>query len=258
MSKINQIVSGVLGSLLAGIGVCAPAWAGSFSSTPVWSDHFDAGTNKWNLHNGPFGASSNTTFTPANAWISNEAGNNYLNLLVSQSGDRTCSSGGIDTVFTNAQAYGKWEVRAKMAPGFGIVSYIGLFPRNPNLWPPELDFAEVIGREPMNLFLTQHYTRANQLDSLAYNPGSTDWTQGFHTYRVEWIPGKITYYVDNLKIAEQTDKMKTTRMKLAIGTGCGDPDSWIDSPFSAVNKNQPFPLPSVMQVDWVKIYRYLP
>jgi beta-glucanase (GH16 family) len=251
-----------IGMSMAALSMAVPqAIAQTFSATPVWSEDFKGGTERWNVYDGPFATNNYTFFQRPNVWVDTTDGNGYLNLaILKDSGSQVCTSGGVDTQFSHTQRYGKWEVRAKVAPGYGAWTYIGLFPENPSVWPPEVDFAEVIGKMPTHLYLTQHYLNKGQVSTYntTYNNSNTDWSADFHTYTVEWIPKKISYYVDGVKVAEQPDKVGNNRMKLAIGTACGAPGSWADHPDNATVNGFPYALPSFAQVDWVKIYRYTP
>jgi beta-glucanase (GH16 family) len=221
----------------------------------TWTYNFTGtiNTSDWNVYAGPFGSSSNTCFEKQNAAIKN----GQLVLTISKTANgcgRKYTSGGIDTWANHAQTYGRWEVVAQFPAGFGTTGYIGLFPTNGS-WPPEVDFAESIARQPTNLFLTQHYGTTNQTNGFVYKPG-TNWTTGFHTYALEWTPTTLTYYVDGIVRQTQPVQFSPTPMKLAIGTGTGDCGSWVDCP---ENKPASSPgLPAQMYVKSVSIYKYMP
>ncbi len=222
-------------------------WTYTFTST--------INTGDWNIYAGPFGSSKNTCFEKVNSFIKN----GQLSLMVSQTTNgcgRKYTAGGIDTWANHAQTYGRWEVVAQFPAVFGVTGYIGIFPVN-GTWPPEVDFGEVIGRQPTQLYDTQHYGTASthQMDGFTFQPG-TNWTTGFHTYALDWTPTTLTYYVDGAVVKTQTVKFTPTPMKLAIGTGTGDCGSWVDCP---ENKPANSPgLPAYMYVKSVKIYKYVP
>lgn len=317
----------------------------------VWSTEFDAPLKswEWNIYNNaPFASSKTACFMGSNTYTQN----GLLNLIVNENQTQSCSgrpyaSGGLDTFIYRAQTFGKWEVRAKMPKGHGVVSYIGLFPVNRS-WPPEIDFAEYIGKQPNNLFIAQHYgvwpnnrqdnvainettlarlssrsvqkasaqncnrqtsrrttksailpsdvssvarldfcktkyqklrkgesntdrtVRSQQLKQSARQPitarnladGASYWTNDFHTYTLEWVPGELRYYIDDVLQVTQPQKFTETpnMMKLAIGTGTGNCGSWswIGCPTETATNGKPWPLPTQMQVDYVKIYSYSP
>jgi beta-glucanase (GH16 family) len=315
-----------------------PVKAESFSL--VWSTEFDKALNRneWNIYNNaPFATSQTACFSGANTYTRR----GKLNLVISRNRSKGCHrrpylSGGLDTYTYRAQTYGKWEVRAKMPAGHGVVGYIGLFPVNGS-WPPEVDFAEYVGKDPGNLFITQHYGTwpTNQQDGIVIsetslkrmglqrgknglqqcvkqpsrslkksiftntrvtaalpvdvcaakrqeldraglknalstrNVASTSpakrtsyWTNAFHTYTLEWVPGEFRYYIDGILQAKQPQKFTATpdMMKLAIGTGTGDcgASNWIGCPTDVATSGNTVSLPTQMQVDSIKIYKYVP
>lgn len=307
----------------------------------VWSTNFDAPLNswEWNIYNNaPFGSSKNTCFMGSNTFT----GNGFLHLMVTQNKYNGCSgrpyaSGALDTYTHRPNlTYGRWEVRAKMPAGYGATGYIGLFPVNGS-WPPEIDFAEYVGKDKDKLFITQHFgtVSSHQTDGVAItrtlssatggksaskfqvskqcsgrakshsykkvafkkgkyasaapvdicnipsqplvtsglkkkpSPPTSDlkalesssyWTNSFHTYTLEWVPGQLRYYIDGTLQLTQPQRFTATpnMMKLAIGTGTGDCGSWVGCPEEAASKGLPWPLPTRMRVDYIKMYEYVP
>lgn len=245
------------GALVLAATSQAPAQAYSFSW--VWGDNFDSlSSSKWNVYTGPFGSSSNSYFMPSNAWT----WDGKLNLVINQAannGGRKYTAGGVDTGWRWSQTYGKWEVRARFPAGYGVTGYIGLFAQDGS-WPPEVDFAEVLGREYWSCHMTQHYDSDNKtIGTNIWNSdvGGVNFDQ-WHTYILEWTPGTLKYYVDNKLFLTQPQKFTAKDMKLAIGTGTGNAGSWVRSPDEASSSGWGWPLPASMQVDWVNIYKYNP
>lgn len=90
---------------------------------------------------------------------------------------------------------------------------------------------------------------------------SSYWTSAFRTYTLEWVPGQLRYYIDGQLRVTQAQKFSVVpnMMKLAIGTGTGNCGThWVGCPQEATSKGLPWPLPSTMQVDTIKVYRYVP
>jgi beta-glucanase (GH16 family) len=247
----------LMGSFLCFSLLALPQAVRAESFALVRSNDFSTPLNssEWNIYNNsPFGSSSNTCFKDSNSFTKSGLLNLVIN-LVPNSCPRLYSSGGLDTYLYNAQNYGKWEVRARFPAGTGVTGYIGLFVADGSSWPPEIDFAEVIGRDPTALYLSQHYTLSgsNQNDTFKYTQARTDWTAGYNTYILEWVPGQLRYYVNGSLVLTQTQKfdLPVSGMKLAIGTGTGDCGSWVDCPSSKFQSAK-------MLVDYVKIYQYIP
>jgi beta-glucanase (GH16 family) len=243
-----------------------PQRANAESFKLKWSTDFNStlSTAEWNIYNKtPFGSSQNACFMATNAY----AKNGYLNLVINPNKYGGCSgrpyaSGGLDTYKYQSQTYGRWEVRAKMAKGYGAVGYIGLFTVNGS-WPPEVDIAELIGKEPQNIYQTQHYgtwPNNQQQGAIVALPG-VDWTAAYHTYTLDWVPGQLRYYIDGVLQMTQAQQFSTessAMMKLAIGTGTGNCGSWFDCPSAAATNGAQTWTSTTMSVDYVKIYQYVP
>lgn len=246
-------------------------------------NYTDAQVLSWdfNVYQGEFGSSSNAYFMKDHAVTSN--GQLVLTIdnatnLADPSRDYT--SGGVNTAewANHAQIYGKWEVEAQFPVGFGVTGYIGLF-RTDKVWPPEVDFAEVIGREPSRLFLTQHYVYVNVSESESEEGGGTNhvhvqsgstieaaslglegseeaWGYDFHVYGIEWTETELKYFVDGALVWNETVKFSPELMDVAVGTGTGDCGSWVDCPENAAANGFDYPLPAQMVVNWIKVYEY--
>lgn len=103
--------------------------------------------------------------------------------------------------------YGRIEVRAKLSGGQGQWPAIWLLGANqPSVnWPQcgEIDMAEWKGDLPNMLWGTLHGPGyLNQGNTTSINGGFT----GYHTYRIDWIPNQITWYLDGV----QYHQMKAT------------------------------------------------
>lgn len=118
------------------------------------------------------------------------------------------------------QTYGRWDVKAKFPVGYGVTGYIGIFPTSKN-WPPEVDFAEFIGRQPQNLYLTQHYGnyQNHQQSGIAFSKSGVNWANDFHKYSLEWTPGSLKYFVDDVIVYNQSISFVAEPMDIAIGIG---------------------------------------
>lgn len=215
----------------------------------------------FNIYQGTFSSSSNCYFLKSNAAIQN----NQLTLTINNSTNpqhRAFSSAGIGSWGSHAQTYGRWEVQAKFPTGYGVTGYMGLFPTNKQ-WPPEVDFAEVIGKNPTKLFLTQHYTTNNSTlhkqSGSAYSTSTVDWTTSYHIYAIEWEAEFLRYYIDNTLVLNQTVQFPPLLMDIAIGTGTGDCGaySWVDCPSNALAKGFAYPLPATMYINYIKQYSLL-
>ncbi|WP_219412944.1 glycoside hydrolase family 16 protein [Pseudonocardia nigra] len=205
---------------------------------PVGGDEFNApalDTAAWNLYDsvGGFG----TGYRKPEA-ISQSDGT----LKITAKGD---VSGGMGHEF--GQLYGRWEFRARTDAGRGFGSAILLWPDSEQ-WPEdgELDIMEVPGENRDLAHFVVHWGAENHVHGTAV-PG--DYTQ-WHTFAVEWLPDRITWYVDGAKQYENTDKVAipTTPMHLTIQLDQGPKANWIEA------RDETTPEEVRLEVDWVRIY----
>jgi hypothetical protein len=247
----NNVVSGAnVANLLTKTTVSSGTWVlkyrEDFSADVSWPE--------WNRYSGiPNTPNIDSWNKPANATVAN----GFLQLTIKPeiNGDKHYSAAGIDTGFGYKQEYGRWSVRAKAPAGTGVGGYVGLYAEdaqgNP-VWPPEIVFMEVQGKDPKNNVMTvwTQGSSGSQTDATTYV--GSDFTAAFHTYTVEYEPGSIRWYVDGQlrKTASPSTIPPNLKWKIAIGTGVGAPgNTFIGSP------NAKTKFPTTMQVDWVEIYQ---
>jgi hypothetical protein len=119
-----------------------------------------------------------------------------------------------------------------------------------------------IGKKPADIYLTQHYrdaAGAATTEGLAWQQAGGDWSDGFHTFAVEWLPDTVTYFVDGAQVHQQASLFAPTPMDIAFGVGTGDctASSWVSCPSDAPAGTAE-PLPSQMKVRSLKIYAHVP
>ncbi|WP_188113297.1 glycoside hydrolase family 16 protein [Nocardioides humilatus] len=159
-----------------------------------------------------------------------------------------------------SQAYGRFEVRAKMPDTTvqGLHSAIWLFPDQNlyGLWPlsGEIDIAEWYSGIPQYAYPSLHYA-----DGL--NDGVTGLTaylrnaSAFHTYAVEWSPDLMLFYYDGRLVYE-------TRWRPILPLFGNQP---FDKPFNMILTqawggawNAPVaatPTKATMTIDWVRVWQ---
>jgi len=182
--------------------------------------------------------------------------------LVSVSGGQLHLAGGVDArlgkdvgsgvMFLRDQKYGRWEVRFRVQAGAGYAPDVLLWPKRNSDWPTagEIDLAEMNepARKGFGSFL--HHGKDN---NIVGHDTKTDFTR-FHTIAVDWLPTRVTYYLDGRKIFNVTPGQIRTglptesvmHLALQLDQGCS---SLI--PCRTANT----PARVVMDVDWVRVYR---
>lgn len=130
------------------------------------------------------------------------------------SSKREITSGRITTQGLHDFTYGRFEARAKVPEGKGYLPAFWLMATDEGLygqWPKcgEIDIMEVMGQDVSKSYHTIHYGysagsghKENQ-GSKVLSDGS--FADEYHTYRVDWEPGLITWYVDDEKVYSTND-----------------------------------------------------
>lgn len=126
------------------------------------------------------------------------------------------TSGRINTQGKFDFKYGIAEVSAIVPEGEGFLPAFWLMPTNENLygqWPRcgEIDAMEVMGKESDLLYGTLHFGNPHSQSQGTYRlPSGQRFSAGYHKFTVEWMPGKIIWYVDGVKYHEESDWYSTT------------------------------------------------
>lgn len=94
--------------------------------------------------------------------------------------------------------YGKAEIRANVPNGRGIWPAFWLLPESRRSLP-EIDVMEIIGQNADNVSMNFHYRTASGRELApggnSYEPGLT---AGWHTFAVNWRPGKLVWLIDGV------------------------------------------------------------
>jgi beta-glucanase (GH16 family) len=130
--------------------------------------------------------------------------------------------------------------------GAGFSPTILLWPKDDN-WPQggEIDLLESPHGTRTHAIAVVHNLTTSNMKSQGLAGNQSDW----HTYAVDWLPNRITFYIDDVEQWTVTDPRlipTSTPMHLALqnDAGCG----WIECP------NKSTPPVTQMQVDWIKVY----
>lgn len=143
--------------------------------------------------------------------------------------------------------YGYFEARVKVPAGQGLWPAFWLVPAN-HQWPPEIDIMEILGNAPGKVLMTYHYGAVTYpgVDETIYpylsNPS------GWHTYALDWQPGKLTWYIDGTVRKSVTSKnVPATPMELLLNLAVGG--SLPGNPDASTH------FPANMQIDYVRVYQ---
>ena len=157
------------------------------------------------------------------------------------------TSGEIRTLDKFSQRYGRLETRCRFPKAYGAWSAVYLLPAD-DTWPPEIDAAEFIGRDPQTIYLTNHWADAageHRQETRNWTNPTADWGR-WHTYAVEWQPGSVRWFVDGILrgtfYGPVSEKPMYVRVNTSVGgvfAGTPNPGAW----------------PQTLQVDYIRVYQ---
>ena len=236
----------------------------------VWSDEFDG--NEINLDNWEHEVNANGGGNNELQYYTDRKENSLVengNLVIvalrenysAQFGTRSYTSARLRTANKADFLYGRFEIRAKMPKGQGLWSAIWMLPTDWEYggWPRsgEIDIMEIVGHQPFIVHGTIHYyNNSHQYSGNSYRLSEGDFSDDFHTFRVDWEPNEIRWYVDdNLYSTKNTwastpnaypapfDKRFHFLINIAVG------GNWPGNPIPGTV------FPQFMYVDWVRVYQ---
>lgn len=167
-------------------------------------------------------------------------------------------SGIITTYESFRFKYGRVEVRARMPAGKGLWSAIWLlnaYYKQDQPADPEIDIIEAIGDQTTTSNHAYHYLRDVDGDGFYTDTISTefrstvsDFSQNFHTYRVDWEEGRIVWYVDDIETGRiegehVSDEQMYLIANLAVGGSYPGP------------ADETTPFPARFEIDYIRIYQ---
>ncbi len=158
--------------------------------------------------------------------------------------------------------FGRFEARIKLLEGQGFWPAFWMLSTNEPYggWPQsgEIDIMELIGSNPEIAHGTIHYGDPypnNQSQGNGFELFSTSFADGFHVFAIEWEPGEIRWYIDDILYSVKTDQDvapfnwpfdSSNQMHFLLNLAVGG--NW---PGNADNTT---PFPSQMEVDYVRVY----
>lgn len=174
-----------------------------------------------------------------------------------------------------AQTYGRFEWRAKLPLGRGLWPALWMLPLRDTYgtWAAsgEIDVMEARGQTPSTVLGTLHYGAQwphNVHSGADYILPRAGTIAEWHTYAVEWEPGRMRWFVDGVQTQEQRFWWSTRARRDTLPPGAGDLNAWpapFDQPFYLVmnlavggnflgHPDATTPFPGVMEVDFVRVY----
>ncbi|MDX1501370.1 MAG: glycoside hydrolase family 16 protein [Thermoanaerobaculia bacterium] len=271
-------MAGSLAGLLAVLGLLAPAAAdAACDRIPwcelVWSDEFDGDAldlSRWQVQTGdgtaeglPSGWGNNELqwYQAANATVAD----GVLTVTAREEtvGGFAYTSARIRSLGRGDFTYGRFEMRARMPVGQGLWPAFWMLPSASRYggWAAsgEIDIVELLGHEPDLIHGTIHFGGewpANTSRATDWRLAGGDFHDGFHLFAVEWEPGELRWYVDDVHYGTQSEWSSTggpypapfdadfhLLLNLAVG------GNWPGPPDASTR------FPQELVVDYVRVYQ---
>ena len=180
----------------------------------IWQDEFDytglPDSTKWGYDVGGGGWGNNELQYYTNADLDNASvanGNLTITARREMMENREYTSARLVTRNKGDFLYGRMEARAKIPTGLGTWPAIWMLPTDWAYggWPTsgEIDIMEHVGYDPNVVHATIHTDTYNHSKGTQVGNSLTlsDVFDTYHTYAIEWEPGVIRAYIDNLQYA---------------------------------------------------------
>lgn len=170
---------------------------------------------------------------------------------------------GAELISQQTFEYGAFEARIRAARGSGLITPFFLWKNNSEIagvpWQ-EQDF-EIFGRD--GNYQTQLMTPGTdgevRTEHVQYHSLEAPAWEQYHTYRMEWTPDYLAFYVDGQLVREETDpeeygvfldpsRAEPAQLRLSLWAGDSGWSGSFDE--SAV--------PAAVFVNWVRAYSYTP
>jgi beta-glucanase (GH16 family) len=138
------------------------------------------------------------------------------------------TSGLVESAGRFFHTYGRVEVRAKLPSTQGMWPAHWMLPADGG-WPPEIDIMELLGHEPNKVYMTHHWGTWPNVQSHGGSFTGPDFSQDFHCFAIEWDPGRIDWFVDDLPRFVSTTNVPDEPFYIILNTAVGgdwpgDPD----------------------------------
>ncbi len=233
----------------------------------VWSDEFDStGLNlsRWNIQTGDgcdislcgWGNNELEWYTdrPENLRVMN--GKLFITARYCKDAIHPYTSARINTRYKGDWKFGRIEARIKLPEGKGLWPAFWMLPtdRKYGAWPDsgEIDIMEMTGDQPNTVHGTIHTGPPHHSYGGDYVMEKGKFSDGFHTFAIEWNAKRIQWFVDGIRYHEvlKTEvnpwKPFTERFHILLNLAIGG--NWPGKPDSTV-------FPQTLEVDYVRVYQ---
>ena len=223
-----------------------------------WADEFDGATvdpANWIVQNGAVNVNGELEYySPSDVYIEN--GSLVLKSELATNGTRRYASGEVrsGTLHTvNRGSAIEWRTQAPSGKGIWPANWLvatqcdGLNGCGSN-WPPEIDVLEMQGSSPNTNYMTHWWgTYPGEQHETTPFTASGSLADAYHTYRVEWFPDSVVWYMDGVQRAKHVQHVTSGLMQIVMNTAVG-------GVFDG-NPDQTTAFPQYHRIDYVRVYR---
>jgi beta-glucanase (GH16 family) len=119
--------------------------------------------------------------------------------------------------------YGYFLADIELTPATGMYPAFWLLPAD-HSFPPEVDIMESAYPHD-KIQLNVHYTQAGRIQQAQYYTPAGHFTDGFHTYALDWEPTRLTWYIDGTPVymVSNPAAIPHTAMEILIDLAVGLP-----------------------------------
>jgi beta-glucanase (GH16 family) len=161
---------------------------------------------------------------------------------------KIATAGAINSEAGFSQTYGHFEIKVKLPGGSGTWPAFWLLPAAGE-WPPEIDVFEYLGRLPTKPHHGMVWVSGGQKRYVGdYAKTSTDFSQDYHVFAIDWRPEAIIYSIDGQETYRITEGVPSEPMYMILNFALGG--SWAHD----VDASTPFP--NAMNVQYVRVYQF--
>lgn len=208
--NLKKIAFGTIAFLMAS-NIFAQGTPSAYTDADlVWKDDFDGkklNKKNWNyeIHEPgwvnnelqSYGTSTKNTYVKDGCLVIQPIKKENPNGTVSY------TSGRVNTMDKHTFTYGRVEARLKVPKGQGYLPAFWMMPNDESFygqWPKcgEIDIMEVLGHDTPTVYGTLHFGEPHSSAQGSYTLESGNFADEFHVFAVEWEPGEMRFYCDDV------------------------------------------------------------
>lgn len=144
--------------------------------------------------------------------------------------------------------YGYAEIRAKVPRGKGLWPAFWLLPADHSS-RPEIDVMEIIGDEPRVVNLRFHYPADGEGGDVGGSWTGPDFSQGWHTFAIDWRPASLVWYVDGVERWRYEDQAHIPSGPMYLLANLAVGGDWPGPPDATTQ------FPSSYQIDYMRVWK---